>query len=186
MRGFFIMQCPFEDDFPLSLHKKIMNDPVKFPEKYVWNSFNIIVLNQWMGISFLCMWGIFLIIMHNICFIILNIFIWLFNSNFWYCRPVVSEKLKDLILKMLDKNPETRITLPEVKVRWLTFHPSLPSPSSPSKLVVMLRHFRDLNTNTEVCLEEWVLMSACENLCKRYIEFWRELTSTCSAEQASG
>lgn len=109
---------------------------------------------------------------------------WLFNTRFWYCRPVVSEKLKDLILKMLDKNPETRITLPEVKVRWLTFHPSLPFPSSPSKLVVMLRHFRDLNTNTEVCLEEWVLTSACENLCtgKRDIEFLRELTSTCSAE----
>lgn len=43
---FFIMQCPFEDDFPLSLHKKIMNDPVKFPEEYVWNSFYNIVLNQ--------------------------------------------------------------------------------------------------------------------------------------------
>lgn len=40
---FFIMQCPFEDDFPLSLHKKIMNDPVKFPEKYVWSSYSNIV-----------------------------------------------------------------------------------------------------------------------------------------------
>ena len=30
---------------------------------------------------------------------------------------MITEKLKDLILKMLDKNPETRITLPQVKVR---------------------------------------------------------------------
>ncbi|XP_056009240.1 calcium/calmodulin-dependent protein kinase kinase 1-like isoform X3 [Ostrea edulis] len=65
---FVIGRCPFEDEFPLSLHKKIMNDPVKFPEK-----------------------------------------------------PVVSEKLKDLILKMLDKIPDTRITLPEIKEHpWVT------------------------------------------------------------------
>lgn len=72
---FFVMQCPFEDDFPLSLHKKIMNDPVKFPEKYVWNSFYSIVFNHWMEISFPYMLGIFLIDMHNKCFIIMNIFI---------------------------------------------------------------------------------------------------------------
>lgn len=32
-------------------------------------------------------------------------------------RPKVSEELKDLILKMLDKNPETRIGVPDIKVR---------------------------------------------------------------------
>lgn len=62
---FFVMQCPFEDDFPLSLHKKIMNDPVKFPEKYVWNSNYNIVLNQRLEISFPYMLGIFHINMHN-------------------------------------------------------------------------------------------------------------------------
>lgn len=72
----FVMQCPFEDDFPLSLHKKIMNDPVKFPEKYVWNSNYNIVLNQRLEISFPYMLGIFHINMHNICFIIMYIFIY--------------------------------------------------------------------------------------------------------------
>lgn len=31
-------------------------------------------------------------------------------------RPKISEELKDLILKMLDKNPETRIGVPDIKV----------------------------------------------------------------------
>lgn len=31
-------------------------------------------------------------------------------------RPKVSEELKDLILKMLDKNPERRIGVPDIKV----------------------------------------------------------------------
>ncbi|NWQ81028.1 KKCC1 kinase, partial [Columbina picui] len=30
----------------------------------------------------------------------------------------ISEELKELILRMLDKNPETRITVPEIKVNW--------------------------------------------------------------------
>uniref|UniRef100_A0A3B3TD98 Calcium/calmodulin-dependent protein kinase kinase 1, alpha a n=1 Tax=Paramormyrops kingsleyae TaxID=1676925 RepID=A0A3B3TD98_9TELE len=35
--------------------------------------------------------------------------------------PVISELLKSLILRMLDKNPDTRITIPEIKVHpWLT------------------------------------------------------------------
>ncbi|XP_065106231.1 calcium/calmodulin-dependent protein kinase kinase 1 isoform X2 [Paramisgurnus dabryanus] len=35
--------------------------------------------------------------------------------------PVVSEGLKDLIVRMLDKNPDTRITIPEIKVDpWVT------------------------------------------------------------------
>ena len=32
-------------------------------------------------------------------------------------RPVIGEDLKELIQLMLDKNPETRITIPEIKVR---------------------------------------------------------------------
>lgn len=38
---------------------------------------------------------------------------------FFFCffyRPQVSEELRTLILRMLDKNPDTRITLPEIKV----------------------------------------------------------------------
>ena len=31
-------------------------------------------------------------------------------------RPVITNELKELIVKMLDKNPETRITIPEIKV----------------------------------------------------------------------
>ncbi|KAJ7308907.1 hypothetical protein JRQ81_008183 [Phrynocephalus forsythii] len=35
--------------------------------------------------------------------------------------PWISDELKDLILKMLEKNPETRITLPEIKLHpWVT------------------------------------------------------------------
>ncbi|XP_076131458.1 calcium/calmodulin-dependent protein kinase kinase 1 isoform X1 [Alosa pseudoharengus] len=35
--------------------------------------------------------------------------------------PTISEELKDLILKMLDKNPDTRITIPEIKLDpWVT------------------------------------------------------------------
>lgn len=32
------------------------------------------------------------------------------------CRPEISEELRALILRMLDKNPDTRITIPEIKV----------------------------------------------------------------------
>lgn len=32
------------------------------------------------------------------------------------CRPEISEELRTLILRMLDKNPDTRITLSEIKV----------------------------------------------------------------------
>ena len=31
-------------------------------------------------------------------------------------RPVITNELKELIVRMLDKNPETRITIPEIKV----------------------------------------------------------------------
>lgn len=38
------------------------------------------------------------------------------SPSFPFFRPKVSEELKDLILKMLDKNPETRIGVPDIKV----------------------------------------------------------------------
>uniref|UniRef100_A0A8C9WG02 Calcium/calmodulin-dependent protein kinase kinase 2 n=1 Tax=Scleropages formosus TaxID=113540 RepID=A0A8C9WG02_SCLFO len=42
----------------------------------------------------------------------------------------VSEDLKDLLLKMLDKNPETRITVPQIKVHsWVTRNGAEPLPS---------------------------------------------------------
>uniref|UniRef100_A0A671YML8 calcium/calmodulin-dependent protein kinase n=1 Tax=Sparus aurata TaxID=8175 RepID=A0A671YML8_SPAAU len=35
--------------------------------------------------------------------------------------PVITDELKELIVKMLDKNPETRITIPEIKLHpWVT------------------------------------------------------------------
>lgn len=36
---------------------------------------------------------------------------------FSFLRPEISEELRTLILRMLDKNPDTRITLSEIKVR---------------------------------------------------------------------
>ncbi|KAL4609576.1 calcium/calmodulin-dependent protein kinase kinase 2-like [Arapaima gigas] len=42
----------------------------------------------------------------------------------------VSEDLKDLLLKMLDKNPETRISVPQIKVHpWVTRNGAEPLPS---------------------------------------------------------
>ncbi|XP_067864024.1 calcium/calmodulin-dependent protein kinase kinase 1 [Heptranchias perlo] len=36
-------------------------------------------------------------------------------------KPEISEELKDLLLQMLDKNPDTRITLPQIKLhQWVT------------------------------------------------------------------
>uniref|UniRef100_A0A8C6V1J4 calcium/calmodulin-dependent protein kinase n=1 Tax=Neogobius melanostomus TaxID=47308 RepID=A0A8C6V1J4_9GOBI len=41
----------------------------------------------------------------------------------------ISDDLKDLLLKMLDKNPETRITVPQIKVHpWVTRHGAEPLP----------------------------------------------------------
>ncbi|KAM6933865.1 calcium/calmodulin-dependent protein kinase kinase 1b isoform 2-T3 [Xenentodon cancila] len=60
--------CPFYDEYIVSLHNKIKNKPVEFPE-----------------------------------------------------TPIISNELQDLIEKMLDKNPATRITIPEVKLHpWVT------------------------------------------------------------------
>ncbi|KAH9492155.1 Calcium calmodulin-dependent protein kinase kinase 2 [Bulinus truncatus] len=70
-------KVPFEEEYVLGLHKKILKDPVHFPEK-----------------------------------------------------PEISVELKDLILQMLDKNPSTRITLPEIKDHdWVTCHSQYPMPS---------------------------------------------------------
>ena len=38
------------------------------------------------------------------------------SPSFPTFRPNISEELKDLILKMLDKNPETSIGVPDIKV----------------------------------------------------------------------
>lgn len=38
------------------------------------------------------------------------------NLTLCLCRPEISEALRTLILRMLDKNPDTRITIPEIKV----------------------------------------------------------------------
>ncbi|XP_038669016.1 calcium/calmodulin-dependent protein kinase kinase 1 [Scyliorhinus canicula] len=69
-------KCPFMDDYILSLHAKIKNWPVEFPEK-----------------------------------------------------PEISEGLKDLLLQMLDKNPDTRITIPQIKLHpWVTKNGADPLP----------------------------------------------------------
>ncbi|CAL8347495.1 unnamed protein product [Arctogadus glacialis] len=44
-------------------------------------------------------------------------------------EPTLSEDLKELILLMLDKNPETRITIPQIKLHpWMTQHGADPLP----------------------------------------------------------
>ncbi|XP_068429815.1 calcium/calmodulin-dependent protein kinase kinase 2 isoform X2 [Clinocottus analis] len=44
-------------------------------------------------------------------------------------RADISDDLKDLLLKMLDKNPETRISIPQIKVHpWVTRHGAEPLP----------------------------------------------------------
>ncbi|XP_056139657.1 calcium/calmodulin-dependent protein kinase kinase 1b [Lampris incognitus] len=73
---FVFGKCPFYDEFIVTLHNKIKNKDVEFPE-----------------------------------------------------TPTVSEDLKELIERMLDKNPETRITIPEIKVHcWVTENGSDPLP----------------------------------------------------------
>lgn len=60
----------------------------------------------------------------NSIFIKLNTQFWHFLNNillsclisFCYNSADISDDLKDLLLKMLDKNPETRITIPQIKV----------------------------------------------------------------------
>ncbi|KAM7399110.1 hypothetical protein PAMP_018402 [Pampus punctatissimus] len=73
---FVFGKCPFYDEYIVSLHNKIKNKPVEFPE-----------------------------------------------------IPSISTELKELIERMLDKNPETRITIPEIKLDpWVTENDSDPLP----------------------------------------------------------
>ncbi|KAM8905248.1 calcium/calmodulin-dependent protein kinase kinase 1b [Spinachia spinachia] len=73
---FVFGKCPFYDTYILSLHNKIKNKSVEFPE-----------------------------------------------------TPVISKELKELIERMLDKNPETRINIPEIKLHvWVTENGSEPLP----------------------------------------------------------
>uniref|UniRef100_A0A8C5GUP0 calcium/calmodulin-dependent protein kinase n=1 Tax=Gouania willdenowi TaxID=441366 RepID=A0A8C5GUP0_GOUWI len=68
--------CPFYDEYIVSLHNKIKNEPVDFPD-----------------------------------------------------MPWTSDDVKELIERMLDKNPETRITIPEMKLHpWVTENGSNPLP----------------------------------------------------------
>ncbi|KAM9329871.1 calcium/calmodulin-dependent protein kinase kinase 2 [Gastrophryne carolinensis] len=74
---FVFGQCPFMDERILSLHGKIKNQPLEFPD-----------------------------------------------------QPEISEDLRDLIIKMLDKNPESRICVPDIKMHsWVTKHGAEPLPS---------------------------------------------------------
>ncbi|XP_027900352.1 calcium/calmodulin-dependent protein kinase kinase 1b isoform X1 [Xiphophorus couchianus] len=73
---FVFGECPFYDEYIYSLHNKIKNKPVEFPE-----------------------------------------------------TPSISNALRDLIERMLDKNPATRITIPEIKLHpWVTENGSSPLP----------------------------------------------------------
>ncbi|XP_026232778.1 calcium/calmodulin-dependent protein kinase kinase 1b [Anabas testudineus] len=73
---FVFGKCPFYDEYIVSLHNKIKNKPVEFPE-----------------------------------------------------TPLISNELMELIERMLDKSPETRITIPEIKLHpWVTENDSSPLP----------------------------------------------------------
>lgn len=51
---------------------------------------------------------------HTVGTTIKNLFIC--KTVTFYYSPHISQELKELIERMLDKNPETRITIPEIKV----------------------------------------------------------------------
>ncbi|XP_068601379.1 calcium/calmodulin-dependent protein kinase kinase 1b [Brachionichthys hirsutus] len=73
---FVFGKCPFYDEYVVSLHNKIKNKPVEFPE-----------------------------------------------------TPPITNELTELIQRMLDKNPATRITIPEMKLHpWVTENGSTPLP----------------------------------------------------------
>ncbi|XP_068440601.1 calcium/calmodulin-dependent protein kinase kinase 1b [Clinocottus analis] len=73
---FVFGKCPFYDEYIVSLHTKIKNKPVEFPE-----------------------------------------------------TPLISNALKELIERMLDKKSDTRITIPEIKLHeWVTENGSNPLP----------------------------------------------------------
>ncbi|XP_041348459.1 calcium/calmodulin-dependent protein kinase kinase 1-like [Gigantopelta aegis] len=53
-------------------------------------------------------------------------------------KPEVSEEVKDLILRMLEKNPATRITLQEIKVHnWVTQDDQFPLPTEEQNCVLI-------------------------------------------------
>uniref|UniRef100_A0A8D1YS65 calcium/calmodulin-dependent protein kinase n=1 Tax=Sus scrofa TaxID=9823 RepID=A0A8D1YS65_PIG len=97
-------KCPFIDDYILALHRKIKNEAVVFPEErtgYLCTCAGTLSCTRALGVSPLL-------------------------SD----KPKVSEELKDLILKMLDKNPETRIGVPDIKLHpWVTKNGEEPLPS---------------------------------------------------------
>ncbi|XP_069789409.1 calcium/calmodulin-dependent protein kinase kinase 2-like isoform X3 [Narcine bancroftii] len=82
---FVVGQCPFMDDQILSLHNKIKNHPVEFPE-----------------------------------------------------QSELSEEVKDIILKMLDKNPETRITVSQIKLHpWVTRYGAVGLPTEDENCILV-------------------------------------------------
>ncbi|XP_056146646.1 calcium/calmodulin-dependent protein kinase kinase 2 [Lampris incognitus] len=51
----------------------------------------------------------------------------------------ISDDLKDLLLKMLDKNPETRISIPQIKVHpWVTRHGAEPLPAEDDNCCMLI------------------------------------------------
>ncbi len=76
------------DERILSLHQKIKTQPVELPEKWVF----LLSLKDLPHPDVL-----------TLIFVPIN-------------SVDLSDDLKDLLFKMLDKNPETRITVPQIKV----------------------------------------------------------------------
>ncbi len=76
------------DERILSLHQKIKTQPVELPEKWVF----LLSLKDLPHPDVL-----------TLIFVSIN-------------SVDLSDDLKDLLFKMLDKNPETRITVPQIKV----------------------------------------------------------------------
>jgi len=88
-------------DFTFSLHSVLLWMSV------FWASIRRSRPNRWSfprSEYFSWAWKIF-----PICFDIDSIFVPLYSAD-------ISDDLKDLLFKMLDKNPETRITVPQIKV----------------------------------------------------------------------
>eukprot|EP00064_Thunnus_orientalis_P005336 superscaffoldBa00000516_g5350 len=101
-RKSFSGKCPFIDEYILALHNKIRTKPVDFPE---------IGLKRLRG----CVESSFIKRRRHITSPN-GIISMLYRST-----PKISEELRTLILRMLDKNPDTRITLPEIKMdQWVT------------------------------------------------------------------
>ncbi|XP_050409367.1 calcium/calmodulin-dependent protein kinase kinase 1 isoform X1 [Patella vulgata] len=82
---FIYANVPFKEEYILGLHKKILKDPVKFPDSIE-----------------------------------------------------VSDSVKKLIVRMLDKNPSTRITLPEIKEHpWVTREGQISLPSEEENCILI-------------------------------------------------